>query len=105
MKHLHTFESFVNEASSDTVLYKIFFKPEYSKRDDNNNTPIEPVFVQMNTGERTKIGNYAAIDKISGHGKNTFDKLLLKDTMGTTQMEFPELFKLIKSLERVKIHR
>jgi len=103
--NIKTFESFLDEATNDTVLYKVLFKPEYSKSDDNTNTSIKPVFVQMNTGERTKIANYAAIDKIGGYGKTSFDKLLIKDTLGTTQMEFPELFKLIKSLERVKFHR
>jgi hypothetical protein len=105
MNHIQSFDEFLNEATSDTVLYKISFKPEYSKRDDSSNTPIEPVFVQMNTGERTKIANYAAIDKIGGYGKTTFDKVLMKDTIGTSQMEFPALFQLIKSLERIKFHR
>jgi hypothetical protein len=105
MKHIHTFESFLNEATSDTVLYKVHFKPEYSREDDSSNTPVQPVFVQMNTGERTKIANYAAIDKIGGHGKTTPDKLLAKDRLDTTEMSFADLFKLVKSLHKIKIHR
>jgi hypothetical protein len=62
MKRVKTYES-LNEATSDTVLYKVHFKPEYSLEGDSTNMAIKPVFVQMNTGERTKIGNYAAIEK------------------------------------------
>ena len=105
MKHIHTFEGFLNEATSDTVLYKVNFKPEYSRQDDSSNTPIEPVFVQMNTGERTKISNYAAIDKIGGYGKTTSDKLLAKDRLDATEMTFTDLFKLVKTLHKIKIQR
>jgi hypothetical protein len=105
MKHIPTFENFVNEATSDTVLYKIKFKPEYSQENDTTNEPIKPVFVQMNTGERTKLANYAAIDNIGGYGKTTTDKLLAKDRLDTTEMTFSDLFKMIKTLHRVKIHR
>jgi hypothetical protein len=105
MKHVKLFEDFVNEATSDTILYKVFFKPEYSREDDSSNTPIEPVFVQMNTGERTKIANYAAVEKTSGYGTKTPDQLLAKDRVNTKEISFPELFKLIKTLHRVKIHR
>jgi hypothetical protein len=105
MKHIHTFESFLNEATSDTILYKVFFKPEYSREEDPSNTPIEPVFVQMNTGERTRIANFAVVEKISGYGKKTPDQLLAKDRINTKEMAFPELFKLIKTLHKVKIHR
>jgi hypothetical protein len=95
----------VVEATSDTVLYKVHFKPEYSREDDSTNTPIEPVFVRMNTGERTKLSNYAAIDKIGGYGDKTPDQLLARERIGTTTMEFPELFKLIKTLHKIKIWR
>jgi len=105
MKHIKTFESFLNEATTDTVLYKVEFKPEYSREDDGGNEPIPPVFVQMNTGERTKIANYAAVDKIGGYGRTTPDKLLAKDRLETAEMSFTELFKLIKSLHKIKIHR
>ena len=105
MKHLQTFESFLNEATSDTILYKIEFKPEYSRESDTTNVPIEPIFVQMNTSERTKIANYAAIDKIGGYGKTTYDRLYIKDRVGSTEMPFAELFNLIKTLHKLKIHR
>lgn len=95
----------VNEATSDTILYKVYFKPEYSQEDDSSNTPIEPVFVQMNTGERTKISNYAAIDKIGGYGKTTPDTILAKDRLDTTEMSFTDLFKLVKTLHKIKIYR
>jgi len=97
--------SFANEATSDTILYKVHFKPEYSDQNDSSNTPIKPVFVQMNTGERTKISNYAAVDKIGGYGKKTPDQLLAKDRIDVTEMTFAELFKLIKRLHRVKIYK
>ncbi len=93
------------EATSDTILYKVYIKPEYSREDDKNNTPIDPIFVQMNTGERTKISNYAAIDKIGGYGKTTPDRLLAKDRLNSTEMAFSELFNLIKTLHKVKIHK
>lgn len=95
----------LNEATSDTILYKVHFKPEYSIEDDSTNTPIKPVFVQMNTGERTKIANYAAVEKIGGYGKTTPDMLLAKDRIDTKEMSFAELFKMIKSLHRIKIQR
>jgi len=105
MKHIQTFESFLNETTTDTILYKVQFKPEYSKEDDSSNAPIEPVFVQMNTGERTKISNYAAIDKIGGYGKTTPDKMLAKDRLNTTEMSFTDLFKMVKSLQKIKIQK
>jgi hypothetical protein len=109
MKNLNTFEEFLNEslteATSDTILYKVHFKPGYSREDDKKNTPLDPVFVQMNTGERTKISNYAAIDKIGGYGKTTPDKLLAKDYIGVSEISFTELFKIIKTLHRVKTYR
>jgi hypothetical protein len=105
MKHVHNFESFLNEATSDTILYKVQFKPEYSREDDSSNTSIEPVFVQMNNGERTKISNYAAIDKIAGYGKTTPDKMLAKDRLNTTEMSFADLFKLVKTLHKIKIQK
>jgi tartrate dehydratase alpha subunit/fumarate hydratase class I-like protein len=95
----------VKEATSDTILYKVHFKPEYSREDDPKNTPIDPVFVQMRTGERTKLNNYAAIDKIGGHGNKTPDMLLAKDRLDTKEMSFNDLFRLIKTLHRVKIYR
>ena len=91
--------------NSDVVLYKVHFKPEYSREDDPKNTPIDPVFVQMRTGERTKLNNYAAIDKIGGHGNKTPDMLLAKDRLDTKEMSFNDLFRLIKTLHRVKIYR
>lgn len=95
----------LDKATSDTVLYKVYFKPEYSLDDDSTNTPIKPVFVQMNTGERTKIAKYTAIEKISGYGKTTPDKLLAKDYMGTSEMSFADLFKMVKRLLKVKKQR
>jgi hypothetical protein len=95
----------LTEATSDTVLYKVHFKPEYSLDDDSTNTPIKPVFVQMNTAERTNIANYAAVEKIGGYGKTTTDRLLAKDRIDTKEMSFAELFKMIKSLHRIKIQR
>jgi hypothetical protein len=59
----------------------------------------------MNNGQRTKLSNYAAVEKIGGYGNKTPDMLGIRDTHNTTQMEFDKLFKLIKSLHRVKIHR
>jgi hypothetical protein len=95
----------IGEVNSDTILYKVHFKPEYSREDDPTNTPIPPVFVQMRTGERTKLSNYAAIDKIGGYGNKTPDMLLAKDRVGVNEMSFTNLFRLIKTLHRVKIHR
>jgi len=95
----------IGEVNSDTILYKVHFKPEYSREDDPTNTPIPPVFVQMRTGERTKLSNYAAIDKIGGYGNKTPDMLLAKDRLGVNEMSFTNLFRLIKTLHRVKIHR
>lgn len=105
MNHIPSFDEYLNEATSDTILYKVYFKPEYSRESDSSNTPIDPVFVQMNTAERTKIINYAAIDKIGGYGKTIPDMLLAKDRLNSIEITFTELFKLIKSLVKVKIHR
>jgi len=105
MKHILKFNEFLNEATSDTVLYKVHFKPEYSIEGDRSNTPLDPVFVQMNTAERTKIANYTAVDKIGGFGKTTRDRLSAKDYINTTEMSFTELFKLIKILHKIKVHR
>ena len=95
----------IGEVNSDTILYKVHFKPEYSREDDPTHTPISPVFVQMRTGERTKLSNYAAIDKIGGYGNKTPDMLLAKDRLDTKEMSFTDLFRLIKTLHRVKIYR
>jgi len=95
----------IGEVNSDIILYKVHFKPEYSREDDPTNTPIPPVFVQMRTGERTKLSNYAAIDKIGGYGNKTPDMLLAKDRVGVNEMSFTNLFRLIKTLHRVKIYR
>jgi len=95
----------LREATTDTILYKVHFKPEYSREDDKTNEPINPIFVRMNTGQRTKLSNYAAVEKIGGYGNKTPDMLGIRDTHNTTQMEFDKLFKLIKSLHRVKIYR
>ena len=95
----------IGEATSDTILYKVHFKPEYSREDDPTHTPINPVFVQMRTGERTKLSNYAAIDKIGGYGNKTPDMLMARDRVNTKEMSFSDLFKLIKKLHRVKIYR
>ena len=95
----------VKEATSDTILYKVHFKPEYSREDDKTNEPLNPIFVRMNTGQRTKLSNYAAIEKIGGHGDKTPDMLSIRDTNKTTQMEYDKLFRLIKSLHRVKFYR
>ena len=95
----------LREATTDTILYKVHFKPEYSREDDKANEPINPVFVRMNNGQRTKLSNYAAVEKIGGYGNKTPDMLGIRDTHNTTQMEFDKLFKLIKSLHRVKIHK
>lgn len=105
MKHIKLFEDFLNEATSDVILYKIQFKPEYSQEEDSSNTPIEPIFVQMNNSERTKLANYAAIDTIREYGKTSIDRLLAKDRLNSTEMTFSNLFKMVKTLHRIKIQR
>lgn len=95
----------LREATTDTILYKIHFKPEYSREDDKTNEPINPIFVRMNTGQRTKLSNYAAIDKIGGYGNKTPDMLLARDRLDTKEMSFTDLFRLVKTLHRVKIYR
>lgn len=95
----------VNEATSDTILYRVEFKPEYSQESGLSNSPIDPVFVQMNTGERTKIAQYAAIDKIGGYGKTTFDALMAKDRINTSEITYAALFNMIKTLHRIKFKR
>jgi hypothetical protein len=37
MKNILTYDNFLNEAAGDTLLYKIYFKPEYSKESDSTN--------------------------------------------------------------------
>jgi hypothetical protein len=109
MKHIPSFNEFVNEglneATSDTTLFKVYFKPEFSYPDDATNTPLKPIFVQMNTGERTKIAAYTAIDKIEGYGKTTFDRLSPREYLGHTERTFAQLFTIVKSLQRVKFKK
>ena len=94
----------LSEAASDTILFKVKFKPEY-KLDDSSNTPLKPIFVQMTKAERRKLAIYAAIDTISGYGSNTFDRLSSREKLGSSEMSFPEILKLVKSLYRIRFHR
>jgi hypothetical protein len=95
----------INEAAGDTLLYKIYFKPEYSKESDSTNKAVSPVFVQMNTDEKDQLEAYAAIKSIDSLGKTTPARLLSRQRIGVNEMSFSDLFRLVKSLYRVTFRR
>lgn len=98
-------QTVLTEAGNNTVLYRVAFKPEYSLESDSSNKSIQPIFVQMTMAERTKIAQYAAIDKISGLGNTTYDALPASKRLDGKEMSFQEAMKLIKNLQKVKIHK
>jgi hypothetical protein len=104
-ENILTYDNFLNEAAGDTLLYKIYFKPEYSKESDSTNKAVSPVFVQMNTDEKDQLEAYAAIKSIDSLGKTTPARFLSRQRIGVNEMSFSDLFRLVKSLYRVTFRR
>lgn len=95
----------LNANAMATTLYKVDFKPEFSPESDSSNKPIQPIFVQMTNSERSKLGKYAAIDKIGGHGNIAYDSLPASKRLEGGEMNFQDVMKLVKSLRRVKLYQ
>ena len=101
MKHIPTFTDFINESAS-TVLYKFTFKPEYLNANDKAQ---DPIFVQLTSAQRTELAMYVAIDKIGGYGDKTYEEVPMKEKVGSTEMPYAEVKPIIKSLQKIKIHK
>lgn len=97
--------SALKEVELVSTLYKVSFKPEFRRDSDSSNASIQPVFVQMTNSERSKLGQYAAIDKIGGYGSISYDALSASKKLGAEEMNFQDVMKLIKTLHKVKIYR
>jgi hypothetical protein len=103
MSYIKTFESFVNEAESERLLFKVKFNPVYT---DNDNKPASPVFCKLTDAEHKKIRMYAAVEGIGGFASyKTFDNVPAKDRIGATETTYEELLPYVKSLLKTKLHR
>lgn len=97
MKHILTFEEFLNESkSSSKILYKFTFNDSYKK---DGKTP-DPVFVQLTEPERNKASKYAAIDKVGGYGEKNVDQLSSSIRGDVKEVSYTELMDIIKSLKK-----
>jgi hypothetical protein len=92
----------ITESERYGTLFKVKFKPEYT---DSTNKPHPPVLVYLSNSDRTKIGQYAAVDNILGLGNTLISTLPTKDSLGSVKLDSVDLFKLVKSLSKTKFYR
>lgn len=99
---IHEAKQSITELDKYGILYKVHFKPEYT---DSTNKPHPDVLVYLSNADRTKIGQYAAVDRILGLGNTLVSTLPAKVSIGSKEMSSEDLFKLVKSLHKTKIYR